>query len=109
MQDTADSTGKPVKKELTDADIRRKAVKLVVAHIRKKMDRDFEGSEHINRWLEEMDILLQKEEFVKSEYVEMRKILNDVIERTLDVDMRCKLRDSRYSFGKALDKKVKRK
>jgi hypothetical protein len=37
----------------------------------------------------------------------MRKQLNDLIERTLDEEIRFKLRDSWYSFGKALDKKVK--
>ena len=36
----------------------------------------------------------------------MRKQLNDVIERTMDDEMRIKLRDS-YSFGRALIKRQK--
>lgn len=96
-------------KVITDSDVKKKAVKLVVVHIKKKLDRDFDGSEHIMKWLEEMDEVLAKESFDKSEYIEMRKELNDVIERTTDDEMRVKLRDSWYSFGKALDKKVKRR
>lgn len=97
------------KKTLTDSDVRKKAVKLVVAHIKKKINRDFSGSEHIKGWLEEMDKVLEKETFDRSEYIEMRKQLNDVIERTMDDEMRIKLRDSWYSFGRALDKKAKRR
>ena len=92
----------------TDADVRKKAVKSVVAHIRKKIDGEFEGQEHILRWLEQMEALLEQEGFERSEYVEMRKALNDVIERTVDGDMRVRFRDSWYSLGKALDKKVKK-
>jgi len=97
------------KREVTDADVRKKAVKLVVAHIKKKINRDFAGSEYIKSWLEEMDKLLDKEGFDRTEYIEMRKQLNDVIERTMDDEMRIKLRDSWYSFGRALDKKAKKK
>lgn len=96
------------KKVMTDADVKKKAVKSVVAHIRKKIDREFEGQEHILRWLEEMEALLEQEGFEKPDYIQMRKDLNDVIERTLDGDMRLRFRDSWYSFGKALDKKVKK-
>lgn len=96
------------KKVMTDADVKKKAVKSVVAHIRKKIDGEFEGQEHILRWLEEMETLLEKDGFEKAEYIEMRKNLNDVIERTIDGDMRLRFRDSWYSFGKALDKKVKK-
>ena len=96
------------KKVMTDADVKKKAVKSVVAHIRKKIDREFEGQEHILRWLEEMEALLEQEGFEKPDYIQMRKDLNDVIERTLDGDMRLHFRDSWYSFGKALDKKVKK-
>ena len=39
----------------------------------------------------------------------MRRKLNDVIERTLDEEMRFKIRDSWYSMGRALDKKAKRR
>ena len=97
------------KKVMTDADVKKKGVKLVVAHIKKKMDREFEGQEQVLNWLIEMDKILAKEEFEKPEYIEMRKKFNDVIERTLDDEMRNKFRDSWYSFGKALDKKVKKK
>ena len=54
-----------------------------------------------------MDKLLAKPEFEIAEYIHMRRNLNDVIERILDENMRVKLRDSWYSFGRALDKKVK--
>ena len=56
-----------------------------------------------------MDALLIKEEFDIVEYFEMRRRLNDVIERTIDEEMRFKIRDSWYSLGKALDKKVKQR
>lgn len=100
MQETA-------KKVVTDIDVKRKAVKLVIAHIRKKLNREYAGSEHIHEWIEIVEEMLKKEEFVIKEYHAMRKELNDVIERTLDEEMRFKLRDSWYSMGKALDKKVK--
>jgi len=93
---------------MTDIDVKKKAVKLVVAHIRKKIDREFEGQEYVLAWLEEIDELLLKDEFNKAEYMEMRKNFNDAIERTLDIEMRSKFRDSWYSLGKALDKKVKK-
>ena len=97
------------KKTITDADVKKKAVKLVVAHIKKKIDREFEGEGYVLSWLESMDTLMEKEEFDKIEYIEKRKEFNDAIERTLDAEMRAKLRDSWYSFGKALDKKVKKR
>jgi len=99
---------KAEKKVITDADVKRKAVKLVIAHLKKKISKDFIGSEHIKNWIAEMDELLNKPEFNLIEYIDMRKRLNDVIERTIDEEIRFKLRDSWYSFGKALDKKVKR-
>jgi len=95
------------KKVLTDEDVKRKAVKLVFTHLKKKVPADYVDSGHIEKWTAEMDELLAKEEFNLAEYIEMRKKLNDVIERTLDEELRFKLRDSWYSFGKALDKKVK--
>ncbi len=95
------------KKILTDADVRRKAIKLVISHLKRKIPEDYLGSEHINNWLAEMDELLKKEEFDILEYIEMRRKLNDIIERTLDEDIRFKLRDSWYSLGKAMAKKVK--
>lgn len=95
------------KKIQTDIDIKRKSVKLVMVHLKKKVSKEFMGSDYVNEWLTRMDGLLQKEEFNIREYIEMRKNLNDVIESTLDEEIRFKLRDSWYSFGKALDKKVK--
>ena len=50
------------KKTLTDSDVRKKAVKLVVAHIKKKINRDF-SDQSIKGWLEEMDKVLEKETF----------------------------------------------
>ena len=98
-----------VKKELTDADVKRKAVKLVVAHLRKKLPEDsFIGSDNIVNWIERFEELLEKPEFVVSEYYDMRRELNDIIERTVDEDLRFKFRDSWFSLGKALDKKVKK-
>ena len=97
------------KKVITDADVKRKAVKLVIAHLKKKLDKEFIGSEHITEWITDIEKLLEKPEFSMLEYIEMRRNLNDVIERTLDEETRFKLRDSWYSLGKALDKKVKQK
>ncbi len=98
-----------VKKILTDVDVKRKAVKLVNSHLKKKITKDFVGSEHITEWITELDELLEKSEFNVIEYHQMRKKLNDVIERTLDEETRFKVRDSWFSLGKALDKKVKLK
>jgi hypothetical protein len=99
-----------VKKVQTDIDVKRKAVKLVVAHLKKKLpEGGFIGSEHILEWIDEMEKLLEKPEFIMVEYIQMRRNLNDVIERTVDEETRFKLRDSWYSLGKALDKKVKLK
>lgn len=95
------------KKQLTDADVKRKAVKHVIIHLKKKVLDDFLGSEHIHDWITQMDELLSKEEFNLVEYIEMRKALNDIIESILDEDIRFRLRDSWYSMGRALDKKAK--
>ncbi len=101
---------KTVKKIQTDNDVKRKAVKLVVAHLKRKLpENDFTGRELITNWIDAMNELLLKEEFVFIEYSEMRRNLNDVIERTFDEELRFKLRDSWYSLGKALDKKVKQR
>lgn len=104
-------TAKPTaKKVLTDIDVKRKAVKLVVAHLKKKIPQnEFIGMENITNWIKGMEALLEKEDFILAEYIEMRRDLNDVIERTVDGELRFKLRDSWYSLGKALDKKVKQK
>ena len=101
---------KKVKKVQTDFDVKRKAVKLVVAHLRKKLpEKEFIGLENITGWIGDIEKLLEKQEFNMIEYIEMRHNLNDVIERTIDEELRFKLRDSWYSLGKALDKKVKQK
>ena len=101
---------KTVKKIQTDIDVKRKAVKLVIAHLKKKLPQtEFIGMENITSWIGDMDELLAKDEFNLIEYIEMRRNLNDVIERTVDEELRFKLRDSWYSLGKALDKKVKQK
>ena len=97
------------KKEITDFDVKRKAVKLVVAHLKKKLPKEgYIGSDKILGWTEDFEVLLEKPEFVMSEYYEMRRELNDIIESTFEGELRFKLRDSWYSLGKALDKKVKR-
>ena len=98
-----------LKKVQTDIDVKRKAVKLVIAHLRKKIPETFFGSQHIKDWISDMEKLFDKAEFNILEYIEMRRNLNDIIERTMDEEIRFKLRDSWFSFGKALDKKMKRK
>jgi len=95
------------KKILTDYDVKRKAVKLVIVHLKKKVPDEYPGIEHLNEWVSEMEKLLEKPEFVIAEYFSMKKQLNGVIERILDEEIRFKIRDSWYSLGKALDKKVK--
>ncbi|HOJ12281.1 MAG TPA: hypothetical protein PK733_17070 [Clostridiales bacterium] len=95
------------KKVQTDADVKKKAVKLVITHLKKKVAQEYMGKEHIDNWISEMDEVLSKPEFDIVECFEMRKKLNDVIERTLDEEMRFKIRDSWYSLGRALDKKAK--
>lgn len=96
-----------IKKIQTDTDVKRKATKQVVAHIRKKITSEYVGSEHLKEWLSEIEDILAKDEFEIKDYIHARKSLNDIIERTLDEDMRFKLRDSWYSLGKALEKKAK--
>lgn len=96
-------------REITDNDIKRKAVKLVVAHIRKKLPDNFDGNAALDKWLVDMDELLLKDEFKINEYYEMRNELNDVVDSLIDDELRFRLRDSWYSFGKALEKKKKPK
>jgi hypothetical protein len=102
-------TKEAVKKVQTDIDVKRKAIKLVISHLKKKLPNEFLGSEHINDWVAEMEKLLEKPDFNMVEYISMRKSLNEVIEGILDEEIRFKLRDSWYSLGKALEKKVKQK
>jgi hypothetical protein len=101
---------KKVKKVQTDNDVKRKAVKLVIAHLKRKLpENEFTVKQQLMDWINSMEELLAKEEFVIVEYIEMRRTLNDIIERTFDEELRFKLRDSWYSMGKALDKKVRQK
>ena len=101
---------KKAKKVLTDNDVKRKAVKLVIAHLKRKLpENEFSGKQQVLDWINDMEELLAKEEFVIVDYIAMRRNLNDIIERTFDEEMRFRLRDSWYSMGKALDKKVKQK
>lgn len=107
MRKANSNSSKASKRVMTDVEVKRKAVKLVISHMKKKIAQEFVGIELVNEWIEEMDKLLESPEFEIAEYIRMRKNLNDVIERILDENMRFKLRDSWYSFGRALDKKVK--
>lgn len=96
------------KKVLTDNDVKKKAVKLVITHLKKKIaDVDFSGKEYVDTWIGEMEEIVNEAEFNVVKCFEMRKELNDVIERTPDEEMRFKMRDSWYSLGRALDKKAK--
>ncbi|HEX2925490.1 MAG TPA: hypothetical protein VHP38_04425 [Ruminiclostridium sp.] len=98
---------KQLKKIQTDTDVKRKAIKQVVLHIKKKITSEYVGSENIKEWIEQIEEIIAREEFDIREYIQARKELNDIIERTLDEQMRFKLRDSWFSLGKALEKKVK--
>jgi hypothetical protein len=96
------------KRQLTDEEVRRKAVKLVISHLKKKMpEAGFHGEDSLNGWIQSVEELLMKEDFLVSEYLEVRKELNDIIERIVDDEFRFKLRDSWYSLGKAIYKKAK--
>jgi len=90
----------------TDAEVKHKAVRLVVAHMKKKVTGEYSGIEYLAAWLDEMEALMADEAFDIREYHRMRKELNSVIESTLDETMRDSLRNSWYSMGKALEKKA---
>lgn len=110
VKDASVKKKKTPKKVPTDNDVKRKAIKLVVAHLKKKLpEKDFVGKDNIINWIKDIEELLLKDEFVLIDYIQMRRNLNDVIERTVDEELRFKLRDSWYSLGKAFDKKVKQK
>lgn len=94
-------------RQISDSDAKKKAIKLIVVHIKKKIAKEFLGSEYITQWISEMEELLSKDEFNSTDYIKMRKKLNEVIECTLDEEIRFKLRDSWCSFGRALDRKPK--
>jgi hypothetical protein len=97
------------KKELTDADLQKRSVKLVVMHLKKKVDPKVPGIQNVIEWIDKMDEVLAKDEFDRAEYLEMRRQLYNAIEWVIDVDVRASLRRSWYSFGKAMDKKVPKK
>ena len=103
-----DAKEKKKKKEMTDADLQKKSVKLVVMHLKKKVDPDATGIDHVLTWLGEMEELLEQDGFDRVVYMNMRKQLYEAIEWVFDVDLRHKLRNSWYSYGKAMDKKVPR-
>ena len=94
--------------KLLDAALQKKSVKLVVMHLEKKIDPETPGIGNLLAWLEDMEKLLAKEAFVKAEYIDMRKKLYDAIEWVPDVEIRHRLRNSWYSYGKALEKKAPR-
>ncbi len=98
------------KKVQTDEYAKKKAIKLVVLHIRKKNEEAGEEAHELDNWFIEMDklIALPEEEFDIHKYYDMRRQLNDHIDCIYDVNLRYKLRDSWISFGKALDKKAKK-
>lgn len=91
----------------TDTDVKRKAIKQVVIHIKKKVTEDYVGIENLKEWINQIEELLTKEDFNIKDYIQVRKNLNDIIERTLNEEIRFKLRDSWYSLGKAMEKKAK--
>ena len=95
------------KKIYPDEYYKKKAIKLVVAHLRRKLeDAEHREAETFEEWLTKMDSLLEKEEFILAEYVEMRKELNKHIDSIYNIDLRYKVRDSWSSYGKSLDKKA---
>lgn len=96
------------KKVYTDADIQKKSVKLVVVHLRKKVDPSASGIDRVISWLDEMEALLEQDGFDRGVYLNMRQRLYEAIEWVFDVDLRHKLRNSWYSYGKAMDKKAPR-
>lgn len=96
------------KKIQTDEYIKRKAVKLVVSHMKKKIEELNEEGHSLDQWISDMEMLVKEEQFDLHTYHEMRKKLNDAIDCIYDIDLRYKLRDSWISMGKALDKKAKK-
>ena len=101
--------GKKKKKEITDADVQKRSVKMVVTHLKKKIHGIEAGIARLLDWIDEMDILLEEEGFDRTRYLEMRRNLYTATEWVFDVEVRSKLRSSWYSFGKAMEKKAPRK
>jgi hypothetical protein len=60
---------KQVKKIQTDIDVKRKAIKQVVLHIKKKITADYVGVEHMKDWLCQVDDLLLKDDFNIKDYI----------------------------------------
>jgi len=104
----AETKSRKKKKVITDADLQKKSVKLVVVHLRKKVDPNAAGIDRVLSWLSEMETLLEQDGFDRSAYLNMRQQLYEAIEWVFDVELRNKLRNSWYSYGKAMDKKVPR-
>jgi len=98
------------KRVQTDEYAKKKAVNLVVLHIKKKLEEAGEEGHVLNQWIIDMETLINipDEDFDIHKYYEMRRHLNDHIDCIYDVNLRYKLRDSWISFGKALDKKAKK-
>ena len=100
----AEAKSSKKKKVITDADLQKKSVKLVVVHLRKKVDPNAAGIDRVLSWLSD----LEQDGFDRSVYLNMRQQLYEAIEWVFDVELRHKLRNSWYSYGKAMDKKVPR-
>ena len=94
--------------KLLDAALQKKSIKLVVMHLEKKISAETPGIGNVLAWLDEMNLLLEQDDYVKADYIKMRKKLYDAIEWVPDTETRQRLRNSWYSFGKALEKKVPR-
>ena len=98
---------KMTKKIYPDEYYKKKAIKLVVAHLRRKLiDAEHRDADFFEPWLTKMDILLEKDDFILAEYVDMRRELNNLIDSIYDIELRYKVRDSWSSYGKSLDKKA---
>ena len=96
------------KRQITDNDVKRKAVKHVILYMKKKADGSFTGKEQLMQWIEEMTLLLADEEkFIPADYHAMRKRLNGIVESITEHDRRVSLRNSWLSLGKALDRRAK--
>ena len=104
----AEAKSSKMKKVITDADLQKKSVKVVVVHLRKKVDPNAAGIDRVLSWLSDMEALLEQDGFDRSVYLNMRQQLYEAIEWVFDVELRHKLRNSWYSYGKAMDKKVPR-
>ncbi len=103
-----DKGGREVDIKELDAQLQKKSVKLVVMHLKKKLTPDMSGTGPLLDWIDDMEELLEQEGFDKPEYFDMRKKLYDAIEWVPDTEARQRLRNSWYSYGKALNKKAPR-